>query len=438
MPCLLNLPTEILTSIYHSINNIDDVLHLARTCRQMHAIFAAPRARVEIFRSVIKNTPHHQTDHQISYLQDLHSTLQTLYSNPTIGFLRPSDKIFTHVDSLLDSTKPIPDAFVWDTVARWHGMKVLFFNLYLDKSIHESYTHSTPPRAQFKESNRYRDKLAAEAPLAPPAGVAIDSAEMIPAQQQGLWRAYERFYHALTLHWAAVETLSLARAASYTTSAERNARFERIWTQWTDTGSARSLSTKVDVLEVVEFVWGYLGRKVFQEEDVIVKWVGGTGAIEEFYDEEEPVGTNWLYFVRSMMRYLRPGHVLELLLRVVWRGEGEDVGGEEIDRVEYLRRVGFFDESAGVVEREDEGEEDPDTVFNIGGLQEDVAVGLEAWAEAHGVDVDTEARWEVYRDKLWGREMRGRVLLREEGEEALFGRIMGVDRGEIGDRANRP
>ena len=357
-----------------------------------------------------------------------------------MGFLRPSDKIFTHVDSLLNSTKHISDAFVWDTVARWHGMKALFHGLYRDKSVHASYVHSTAPRAQFKESNRYRDRLAAEAPLAPPAGVTIDPARLSQGQgeegqqqqqQQGLWRAYERFYHALTLHWAVVETLCLARVASYACSAERNARFERIWTQWTDTGSGRGLCTKVDVLEVVEFVWGYLGRKVFQEEEVIGKWVGGTSAFDEFYDEEEPVGTNWMYFVRSMMRYLRPPHVLELLLRVVWRGEGEE--GEGVDRVEYLRRLGFFDESAGVVEREDEEESDPDTMFNIGGLQEDVALGLEAWAEAHEVDdVDTEARWEVYRDKLWGREMRGRVLFREESEEGLFGRITGVGRGEVG------
>ncbi|PKY00384.1 hypothetical protein P168DRAFT_293636 [Aspergillus campestris IBT 28561] len=313
-----------------------------------------------------------------------------------MGFLRPSDKIFTHVDSLLTSDKYMSDQFVWDTVARWHGMKVLFFGLYCDESVHASYVNSTPPRAQFKESNRYRDRLAAEDPLAPPAGVTItiDSAAQ---EKQALWRAYERFYQALTLHWAVIETLCLARAASYTSSTERNARFEHIWTQWTDT--ARPLKIKIDVLEVVEFVWGYLGRKVFQEKDVIVKWVGGTSVFDEFYDEEEPVGTNWMYFVRCLMRYLRPAHILELLLGVVWKGEGR----EEIDRVEYLRRVGFFDESAGVVEREDEEESDPDTMFNIGGLQEDVAVGLEAW--------------EVYRDKLWGAEMRGRVLFREESEE---------------------
>lgn len=53
MPNLLHLPTEILLDIYHNTSNIDDVLHLARTCRQMHAIFNAPRNRVEIFRSVI-------------------------------------------------------------------------------------------------------------------------------------------------------------------------------------------------------------------------------------------------------------------------------------------------------------------------------------------------------------------------------------------------
>ena len=54
---ILELPVEVLLLIYQSLNDIDDALHLARTCKQLYAIFDSPSSRVNILRCIIVRIP---------------------------------------------------------------------------------------------------------------------------------------------------------------------------------------------------------------------------------------------------------------------------------------------------------------------------------------------------------------------------------------------
>lgn len=50
---LLDLPPELLINIYEQLENIDDALHLARSCRLMYAVLDAPGRRLSIFSHII-------------------------------------------------------------------------------------------------------------------------------------------------------------------------------------------------------------------------------------------------------------------------------------------------------------------------------------------------------------------------------------------------
>jgi hypothetical protein len=56
MPGLLgltDLPTELLLCVYQSLDDIDDALHLARSCRRLYRVFNDPANRHGILKSII-------------------------------------------------------------------------------------------------------------------------------------------------------------------------------------------------------------------------------------------------------------------------------------------------------------------------------------------------------------------------------------------------
>jgi len=53
MSSLLDLPNELILQIYRDLGDIDDVLHLARTCSHLNSLFESGNNRLGIFRRVI-------------------------------------------------------------------------------------------------------------------------------------------------------------------------------------------------------------------------------------------------------------------------------------------------------------------------------------------------------------------------------------------------
>jgi hypothetical protein len=64
----------------------------------------------------------------------------------------------------------------------------------------------------------------------------------------------------------AVEILSLVKAPGFQTASQRNRHFARVWDIWTN-NPVRTLLEELEVLEVTDFVWGFLCCEVFEGAD---------------------------------------------------------------------------------------------------------------------------------------------------------------------------
>jgi hypothetical protein len=181
----------------------------------------------------------------------------------------------------------------------------LLFDFYCDTSIQTSYSVA---RWQASEEG-----WEGEGPLPPPVGCTCDGFQALNARERQ--RSYQRFYKALTAHWAMVEMLWVARVAAYHSPDLRDEAHARIWDLFTNT--TRSLQEKIDIVEVVDFVWGYLARKNFHLPSFSIWLQGQREEIVRDYrlgDETE----DWQYFVQCVLEFLRPPHILELLILSTW------------------------------------------------------------------------------------------------------------------------
>jgi F-box-like len=61
MSRLQELPTELLLSVFQSLGDVDDALHLARSCSYLYRTFNDPRNRHSILKSIIVRCRTHVT-----------------------------------------------------------------------------------------------------------------------------------------------------------------------------------------------------------------------------------------------------------------------------------------------------------------------------------------------------------------------------------------
>lgn len=285
---------------------------------------------------------------------------------------------------------------VWEIVCRWHAMKLLF-DLYCDPLIRESYMRS----AILDESHGVENALMSE-DFIPNPSITCSKMNQIRATQTQ--KAYQRFYQALTAHWVATETLCIARGAVYETSNEYLECFDYVWDLRIN-NPGRSLVEKLDILEVVDFVWGFLGRKIFQGENAISDWVD-----QDYLEQSDPASPewNWLFFVLQITQYLRPPHIIELLLLLTWvQPQACDIGNKS----KYLSDLGFSLDASEVRSR-DAGANSPETFVPVHMVDEDVVNSLtQHWGS--GSRFDVRDRWERYRKGRWNSDAKGKLLFDE-------------------------
>lgn len=53
MSLILDLPGELLLLIFENLNDLDDVLHLGRACKQLYSCLDGGQNRLRIYKSVI-------------------------------------------------------------------------------------------------------------------------------------------------------------------------------------------------------------------------------------------------------------------------------------------------------------------------------------------------------------------------------------------------
>lgn len=326
--------------------------------------------------------------------------------------LRPQSSVYSRI--VESSGLALTDDFTWWIVCRWQGLRTLE-NLYLDPSTHTSFCCSTFPCFQesyrsLSEAYDIYDSLAAEGPLAPPFSSAVHGETFGPPTSSFGFRQTQRFYQALTAHWFSTEALCLARVSVYPTTSERLKTFDQIESIWLG-NPERTLSESLDVLETYDFVWGFLGRKIFADAEDFPSWIQGEHGSEFFLEGRDPHNEKWENFVKYIIQYLRPPNIIELLL---W-GWSQPCS---LNRPQYLRRLGFFDSHAGTVLVEDDTPS-PDSHFPLGLLEHSTYQRLQELDRTF----DLDDVWQRYREKPWTRDARGKVLSWRESDGWLIERI---------------
>jgi hypothetical protein len=208
--------------------------------------------------------------------------------------------------------------------------------------------------------------------------------------------------------------LWLVRTQSFPNAEGFDKAFERTWGMWAH-NPTRPASDKIDIIEVVDFVWGFLGRKAFHVSS-LPDWLEGLGedVLDQYVDDNETEIGNWGFFVRSIFQYLRPPHIIELLLWM-W-----DSSRWNFSRPGFLQRLGLLDTWEGIQE-DDSDMPHADNWVPITIVENDIESSF-----THMQDVATFAsQWEEYRYKRWPLDARARVFFRDPTTEELFTQITG-------------
>ncbi|CAI7661282.1 unnamed protein product [Penicillium pancosmium] len=425
---ILNLPVEIIICVFESLGDIDDALHFARCSTYLYHVFNPVGVRLAIFKSIIARASHHENDVELSqranlygqFSEDLYETMSLpIAENPTYRKSLASKFL-----SPLTCGDNIPAEIVWDVVCRWQGMRVLC-NLYCNSAINKAYSTSTMPyptsttpysRNQPQGSQR-EEAMAREPCLQPPSDPIHASVEEMSTIQRRL--SYQRFYKALTIYWTSVEIFWLAKTRPVSSGAEAVRAFQTVKGRWTN-NPTRCLSDKIDILEVTYFVGGFLGRKAFDLFS-IPAWIEGLGEdVFEFYasTEDDTELDNWVFFVETAFQYLRPPHIIELLLWM-WNSSTWN-----LNRPMFLQRLGMFDTSA--IQEDEFLDEDSDRWYShewkvpLTYVEEDVENSVAAMQD----DGEAVALWREYRENRWPLDARGRVFFEDPTPKEVLIQIL--------------
>lgn len=301
----------------------------------------------------------------------------------------------------------VPAEIIWDIVCRWHGMRILY-SLYCDSAINKAYLSSAFPSEVL--ADEINDEMASESALPPPSGpISASFKEMSTKQRQ---QSYQRFYKAVITHWNPVEMLWLVRTQVFPNAREFDKTFERTWDIW-DNNPTRSVSDKIDIIEVVDFVWGFLGRKAFHLSSV-PDWLEGQDedVLSRYLLVNEREVDNWGFFVRDIFQYLRPVHVIELLLWT-WNSLRWN-----FNRPGFLQRLGLFDMREGIHE-DPSGRSRADNWVPITTVVKDIE---SSFAHREGV-ATLVSQW--YRSNRWPLDARARVFFRGPMTKELFIQLIG-------------
>jgi hypothetical protein len=148
---LTSLPPELLESIYHHLDTIDDVHSLSRSHSKTFHTIERRTVYTEIMRSMIGRSWVHRYDLQLCSIIDLHRKIVQHFRNDGIPFPATSDEShrrYNQWEEPLASTTVvaacpfgpcstcIPDATVHDILARYQGLRVLE-DLWLKRQIEE-------------------------------------------------------------------------------------------------------------------------------------------------------------------------------------------------------------------------------------------------------------------------------------------------------------
>ncbi|KUL87332.1 hypothetical protein ZTR_04725 [Talaromyces verruculosus] len=422
MTQLINLPIELLIIIYEQLENIDDALHLARSCKWMYKVLNTQSHRLSVFSHIIQNGDHHKYDIRLDASETFcHNFRNEHYTTdePLSDSERPlfSEEIFGGRIPDPKYRKLDPDT-VWSIVTRWHAMKFLF-DLCCDSTVRGTFLRSALWQTTDQMSSLSRQEDTYGKPLPAPSGENCRIIQSMTMAEK--MKAYARFYGALGSHWLRVNM-------TWTAGGSRHVDFSAC------EDAFGKIMKKTETIEVTDFVWGFLALMLFSNPDAPNSFKGHL-RLNEFLDE--PILSNlpgnvppYSRLVRLATFYLPQPHIIKLLLDM-WTPETAPQSSDPADscRVSkrlYLRRLGFFDEKTGTLEDDSLGDASSDFTtealimmewWGMGRLLGGCAVSIPGSVFLPFVS------WQLYRLFRWKDDMRGQPILYLWPEQQLTKRI---------------
>ncbi|EEH04640.1 conserved hypothetical protein [Histoplasma capsulatum G186AR] len=386
MSLILDLPGELLLLIFENLNDLDDVLHLGRAS-------------------------HHQYDIQLCYLIEVNqrytSNYLTFQEEPPTS-CRPTGQSLSKSFQVL--TSDLQDEFVWSISTRWQGLQLLR-DLYRHPAIQSAYFCSSLHYRDDFLSNQNTEMLQWEGSL-PHLEANSPGVSLVPFDA----RQTQRFHQSLSAQWLAIEALCLWRVSVFQTSQEKLQVFEKILKIWTD-NPHREVSETMDILEIFDFVWGFLLRRIFGDVTDLSSWLPPLDLNLSIHfilhDLEE--SWKWDAFIRFLLPHMRPSNIIELLVLRTWNPSLS----WPPDKPNFLRQLGFFDTWDGICLVNDV-HFPYDTYIAPSLVENDVLRRL----KQYGSSSDIIEVWKVYRDEAWIKDARGKVLSWDEDQGWIIKQIM--------------
>lgn len=212
-----------------------------------------------------------------------------------------------------------------------------------------------------------------------------------------------------------LKPLCLVWVSVYPTVLEQLKIFNYVTAIWQD-NRKRTMSESLDIQETYDFVWGFLGWKIFPDVQDFWSWTENEGASFELGQVSE--SESWDFFVKFMLQYLRPPNVIELLLLWAWDGSWPP------NQPYYLWQLGHSDKMEGVVLVHNIGLS-PDTSYSVASIEADALQRVrELDSRFHTNVTDTFKR---YWETRWASNARSRVFTWEEQDNWIIERVMAGD-----------
>ncbi len=202
---------------------------------------------------------------------------------------------------------------MWDVVARWHGLAPLH-ELYFHPSKNLAYRKSIFPDRSVQARlsiSRFFER-----------GEPLLEEQILDLQEEASSRPFPespapacdasmkgRFYRALTGYWLAIEVTRNARPCLIPLRTCDLDIYTTVDALWDD---GRSVHESLDMLEMNDFVYGYLIRQAEPAAlDAFIRWAEHQGWP---YPTGRLIESEWPRFVQNIRLTLSPAEVIELLL----------------------------------------------------------------------------------------------------------------------------
>ncbi|KAL9621391.1 MAG: hypothetical protein Q9160_004151 [Pyrenula sp. 1 TL-2023] len=344
MPCLGNLATELVLSIFESLEHLDDAYHLARCCKRFNQIYEGQR--LSILASIIVYSKAHRFDKLLSNaitvnqdwcVQDSH------YTDLSIDLRMHDDcrrGVRRRLKELLDpkperqpghrpSDRALPELILWDIVARWGAMQALG-HLYLDSGVKEKF-------CTFKiqwpfEANNFNFASPGDIGLGPCHTRARAATRPMDAHNNA------RLYTAVSALWLLQELEMAALTAYWETSTDL--RSTRSQLANTVQILITSVTEALDLVEATDFLLSFCLERLFAGCANSLTWLRGT-----LWQHPSYIARNGLLPENArgvLQRILRPSDILELVLLST---HSPDL--PSLNKQRYLYARGIFDYTQG-------------------------------------------------------------------------------------------